>query len=81
LTNYDFKSIEYLASVNDLQYGFVISCGGFSRLHLFQCEERESLFKSISDAAANYIGIPMRVKKEGILMTKFQEEKFGKYRY
>jgi DnaJ family protein C protein 13 len=61
--------------------GFVISNNGFSRMHMFQCDDRENLLKSILDYAGNYIGISLKFKKESITVDQFWNEKFGKYRY
>jgi DnaJ family protein C protein 13 len=80
-THYDYKDIEYIAVVSDVPSGFLISHGGFGRLRMFQCEERDALVKIILEYSANYIGVPVRVKKDQILSNLFHGEKFGRYRY
>ncbi len=67
--------------VSDLPAGFIISHGGFGRLHMFQCEERDNLFKSVSEYSTTFIGSPVRVKKESLPVDTFLNEKFGKFRY
>jgi DnaJ family protein C protein 13 len=67
--------------VSDVSNGFVIANNGFSRLHLFQCDERESLLKSVLDFAGTYIGVSLRLRKEPITSDQFWNEKFGKFRY
>ena len=79
LANYDYKDIEFLTCVSDLSAGFIISHGGFGRLHMFQCEERDNLFKSIVEYSATYIGAPVRVRKETISVDTFLLEKFGQF--
>ena len=81
LTSYDYKSIDYLAPISDLASGFLISHGGFGRLHALQCEDREALFKAILDYSAAFIGVPVRIKKDQILYSLFQNEKFGQFRF
>jgi DnaJ family protein C protein 13 len=81
LTNYDYKDIDYMALVSDVPNGFVISNNGFNRLHLFQCDDRETLIKSILEFSGNFIGISMRVRKETITLDTFWNEMFGKFRY
>jgi DnaJ family protein C protein 13 len=62
-----------------LPSGFVISNNGFARLHMFQCEERESLIKAILDYSGKYTGISLRYRKEPISVDQFWTDKFGKY--
>ena len=49
-------------------------------MHMFQCDDRENLLKSILDFAGNYIGISLKFKKEPITVDQFWNDKFGKYR-
>ena len=79
MTNYDFKDIDFIAHVSDVPNGFVISNNGFGRLHLFQCEERENLIRAILDNCGNYVGIPLRLRKDSLTIDQFWNEKFGKY--
>ncbi len=80
LANYDYKAIEYISAVNDITSGLLISHGGFGRLRMFQCEERDALFKLILEYSANYVGVSVRVKKDQITSSVFQNERFGRYR-
>lgn len=80
LGNYDYKDIEYVSTCSDIPGGIVISHGGFQRLHMFQCEDRDNLIKSIVDFSFNYIGSSVRIKKEQFLYDIFLNEKYGKYR-
>ena len=66
--------------VSDTPNGFVIANNGFSRLHMFQCDDRENFLKSILDYSGNYTGISLRYKKEQFTVDQFWNEKFGKYR-
>ncbi|RNA25242.1 dnaJ -like protein, partial [Brachionus plicatilis] len=79
LANYDFKDIDFIAHVSDVPNGLVISNNGFNRLHLFQCEERESLLRCILDNSGNYVGIPVRFRKDPLTIDQFWSEKFGKF--
>jgi DnaJ family protein C protein 13 len=80
LTSYDYKDIEFLANISDVPNAFVIANNGFSRYHLFQCDDRDNLLKTILDFAGNYVGISMRLKKETITLDQFWNDKFGKFR-
>ena len=66
LASYDYKDIDFICSVSDTSNGFVLSNNGFSRMHMFQCDDRENLLKSILDYSGNYIGISLRLRKESI---------------
>ena len=79
LANYDYKDIEYLTLASDVPSGFILAHGGFTRLHMFQCEERDSLLKQIVDYSSNFIGSPVKIKKESIPTETFLSEKFGKF--
>ena len=79
LANYDYKDIEFLTFVSDVPSGFILAHGGFTRLHMFQCEERDSLFKHVVDYSSNFIGLSVKIKKESIPTETFLNEKFGKF--
>lgn len=81
LASYDYKDIEFIANVSDVPNGFVLANNGFSRLHLFQCDDRDNLLKSILDFAGTFIGISMRQRKETVTLDQFWNEKFGKFRF
>ena len=76
---YDYKDIDYITNVSDLAQGFVIANNGFCRLHMFQCDDRENLLRSILEYAGNYVGVSVRLKKESITFDQFINERFGKF--
>ena len=53
----------------------------FTLQHLFALEAQTELVRCIQDAAANHVGISIKVAKESIAFDTFQTRKFGKYRY
>ncbi|CAF0754857.1 unnamed protein product [Brachionus calyciflorus] len=79
LTCYDYKDIDFIASVSDVPNGFVISNNGFNRLHLFQCDDRDGIIKTILEYSGNFIGISVRLRKEPLTFDQFWSEKFGKF--
>ena len=79
LASYDYKDIEFLTHVSDMPNGVVLANHGFSRLHLFQCDERDALLRTIQDFAGTFIGISMRVRKEPVSLDQFWNDKFGKF--
>lgn len=79
LCSYNYKDMEGVAEVSDYQAGFVIIYGGFSRLHLFSCDQREELIKKIIDSAYNCIGVSLKNSKEPITFEYFQTKRLGKF--
>lgn len=79
LASYDYKDIDYIVNLSDAPQGFAVANNGFDRLHMFQCDNRDTLLKSVQEYAANYIGINIRVKKESITCEQFWNERFGKF--
>ncbi|KAJ8321004.1 hypothetical protein KUTeg_002591 [Tegillarca granosa] len=65
--------------VSDYPGGVVVIHGGFSRLHLFALEQKEQLIKSIMEAAAAFVGIAIKQRKEPITFDLFQFHRMGKY--
>jgi hypothetical protein len=79
LTYYDYKNIDYITTVSDVPQAFIIATDGFNRMHMFQCEQRENIIKSIIEFAANCIGVSIRFRKESIVIDDFWNNKFGKF--
>ncbi|KAF5295196.1 hypothetical protein FQA39_LY13201 [Lamprigera yunnana] len=59
--------------------GFVIVCGGFGRLHLFQAVNFEDIKQKILDNASANLGITIKVLSKPIALEDFQGQRFGKY--
>lgn len=60
--------------------GFVIVCGGFGRLHLFQAVDFEDIKIKILESATVNIGINIKVLSTPIKLEDFQCQRFGKFR-
>ncbi len=74
------KNEIYKIKVSDTPNGFVIANNGFSRLHMFQCDDRDNFLRAVLDYSGNYTGISLRLRKEQFTVDQFWNEKFGKYR-
>ncbi|KAL5285788.1 DNAJC13 family protein [Megaselia abdita] len=80
LTSYNFKDIEGLiAGIQDYEGGIVMAAGGFSRLHLFKAINHLEIVQNISQRAAQYLGIEIKILKSQITLTQFERQRFGKY--
>lgn len=60
--------------------GFVIVCGGFGRLHLFQAADFENIKVKILESASSNLGLVIKVLSTPITLDDFQSQRFGKYR-
>jgi hypothetical protein len=49
--------------------------------HLFALEQKDELIKAIQEAAAAYVGISIKQRKESITFDQFQLHRLGKYRF
>lgn len=80
MASYHFKDFEGICTVSDYPGGFVIVCGGFGRLHLFQSVEYETIKIKILESATANLGVNIKVLSTPITLEDFQIERFGKYR-
>lgn len=80
LASYSYHEIEGIIGVLDYPGGFVIACGGFSRLHLFASSKYNEIRNKIIDAALSTLGINIKVLPTTITLDDFQNQRFGKYR-
>ena len=79
LCSYEYKDLEGIAEVSNYPGGFVVVHGGFSRLHLFSCEERDDIIKKVQETALINVGITIKKRKEPIDFNYFQTHRLGKY--
>eukprot|EP00794_Sanderia_malayensis_P017835 gene17835-19618_t len=79
LCSYDYKDMEGVTMVSDYPGGFAVIYGGFSRLHLFACEQNEELLKKMTEMANSSVGITIRKRKEPITFTNFMLKRLGTY--
>lgn len=79
LASYAFKDFEGICTVSDYPGGFVIVCGGFGRLHLFQSGDFEQIKIKIIENSAIYLGINIKVLGQPISLEDFQRQRLGKY--
>ncbi|KAL8571849.1 DnaJ subfamily C member 13 [Nucella lapillus] len=79
LCSYNYKDIEGLTQVSDVPGGVAVIHGGFSRLHLFALEAQDDLVKAVMEAAAAFVGIAVRQRKDPISYEQFQTNRLGKY--
>lgn len=59
----------------------MIVCGGFGRLHLFQCVDYEDLKIKILESASTNLGLTVKVLSTPITLEDFQSQRLGKYRF
>lgn len=81
LASYSYYEIEGIIGVEDYPGGFVIACGGFSRLHLFASSRYNEIKTKIIDSAVSTLGINIKVLPTKITLDEFQNQRFGKYRF
>eukprot|EP00795_Rhopilema_esculentum_P013369 gene13369-4225_t len=79
LCSYDYKDMEGITLLSDYPGGFAIITGGFSRLHLFACEQRDEIIKKVMDTAISFVGISIQKKKEPITFNVFMLQRLGKF--
>ncbi|ELU18389.1 hypothetical protein CAPTEDRAFT_227625 [Capitella teleta] len=79
LCSYDYKDMEGIAQISDYPGGLAVIYGGYNRLHLFALEQKAELIKAIQEAAAAYIGIAIKQRKDPISFDQFQLHRLGKY--
>ncbi|KAJ8925386.1 hypothetical protein NQ315_009217 [Exocentrus adspersus] len=79
LASYNFKDFEGICTVSDYPGGFVIVCGGFGRLHLFQAVDFEDIKGKIIESATVNIGISIKVLSTPIKLEDFQCQRLGKF--
>ena len=49
--------------------------------HLFALDQRDALIKNVMEAAAAFVGVSVKQRKDPITMEKFANHRLGKYRY
>jgi DnaJ family protein C protein 13 len=54
--------------------------GLFLLQHLFALEAYQDLIKAVMEAAAAFVGIAIKQRKEPITYEQFQQHRMGKYR-
>ncbi|KAK4884053.1 hypothetical protein RN001_000324 [Aquatica leii] len=79
LASYCFKDFEGICTISDYPGGFVIVCGGFGRLHLFQAVNFEDIKQKVLDNAASNLGVTIKVLSKPITLEDFQNQRFGKF--
>uniref|UniRef100_A0AAR5P1B7 J domain-containing protein n=2 Tax=Dendroctonus ponderosae TaxID=77166 RepID=A0AAR5P1B7_DENPD len=79
LASYTYKDFEGICTVCDYPGGFVIVCGGFGRLHMFQTVDFEEIKIKIAENASMFLGINIKVLGQPISLDDFQRQRFGKY--
>ncbi|KAL5489677.1 hypothetical protein EMCRGX_G018795 [Ephydatia muelleri] len=79
IAEYDFKDIEFMARVTDSGSGFIVSSGGFGRLHMFICDQRDDLMKLIQSNARDNVGFDVAIRKESVSLQDYQAKRLGKF--
>ncbi|KAK3083199.1 hypothetical protein FSP39_016526 [Pinctada imbricata] len=79
LCSYDYKDMEGLCQISDYPGGVAVIHGGFSRLHLFAIEQRDGFIKCVMEAAAAYVGVVVKQRREPITFEQFVNNRMGKY--
>nr|XP_022914945.1 dnaJ homolog subfamily C member 13 [Onthophagus taurus] len=81
LASYYFKDFEGICTMSDHPGGFVIVCGGFGRLHMFQSPHLDEIKQKMLENATANLGINIKVVTgaQAITLEDFQLQRFGKY--
>lgn len=79
MASYCFKDFEGICTISDYPGGFVIVCGGFGRLHLFQSIKADEIKQKILESATANLGINIKFLPTPITLEDFQLQRFGKY--
>ncbi|GJQ87934.1 putative dnaJ homolog subfamily C member [Trypoxylus dichotomus] len=79
LASYYFKDFEGLLTIADYPGGFVIVCGGFCRLHLFQSPHFEEIKQKILENATANLGVNIKVVTMPVTIEDFHLQRFGNY--
>ncbi|KAJ9591556.1 hypothetical protein L9F63_001910, partial [Diploptera punctata] len=79
LASYCYKDIEGMAEVKDYAGGFVVVCGGFGRMHLFQSGHSMEIRQRMTDMAGSCVGVGIKVLKEPITLDEFINQRLGKF--
>lgn len=79
LASYYYKDFEGIITVKDYSDGFVIVCGGFSRLHFFDSPYVEEIKKQLLECALNNLGIHLKVLKEPITQDELIAQRLGTF--
>lgn len=79
LASYNYKDINGIIGVQDYDGGIVIAYGTFSRLHVFKALNHHEIVQSISDTAAQYLGVTIKVLKSQITLQTAERQRFGSY--
>lgn len=79
LASYSFKDFEGICTISDYPGGFVVVCGGFGRLHLFQSLNFDEIKQKILENATANLGINIKVLSKPITVEDFQSQRFGTF--
>ena len=79
LCSYDYKDMEGLIQMSDYPGGICVAYGGFTRLHLFALDQKDTLIKSVLESAATFIGVSVKPRKDPISTEQFFTHRLGKY--
>lgn len=77
---YVYHNVSLCEGVRDYSGGFVIACGGFSRLHLFTAANFNEIKQKILEYAFQFVGINIKVLADTITLDTVQGQRFGKFR-
>lgn len=77
--SYNFKEIDGIIGIQDVEGGIVLAYGGFSRLHLFMALNHHEIIQSIVQQCSQSLGVDIKVLPTQITLNQFIKERFGEY--
>lgn len=79
VASYCYKDIEAVADVEHCPGGFVIVCGGFSRMHYFILPKAAEMKQKMVEAALTNLGVSIKILKHQFTQEEFVKHRFGNY--
>ncbi|KAG5676781.1 hypothetical protein PVAND_006590 [Polypedilum vanderplanki] len=77
--SYNYKDIDGIIGIQDVEGGIVLAYGGHSRLHLFMALNHHEIIQSIVQQCNQFLGIDIKVLPTQITLNQFERERFGEY--
>jgi DnaJ homolog subfamily C member 13 len=79
LASYNYKDIDGIIGIQDIEGGIVMAYGGFSRLHVFKALNHFEIIQNLVQSAQQFLGIDIKVLGSQITLDQFEKERFGKF--
>lgn len=77
--SYNYKDIDGIIGIQDVEGGIVLAYGGSSRLHLFMALNHHEIIQNIVQQCNQFLGIDIKVLPTQITLSQFERERFGEF--